>query len=67
MTIRYFRAQCGSLIRDLGPESLAHHIDECEACKDGWSVYDRPESEERRLDDPRRCQAVAINRERHRP
>ena len=61
---RYFRARCESLIRDTGCDDLAVHEAECEACQGGWSVWERPEAEERRTDDPRRGQAAAINKER---
>ena len=56
MTMRYFRARCGSLVRDTGADDLARHEECCPACIGGWSVYDRPESEERKLDDPRHDQ-----------
>ena len=53
---RYHRARCGSLIRDTGSDDLREHEESCSACIGGWSIWDRPESEERKLDDPRRSQ-----------
>jgi len=47
------KAPCDSLIYLSG---LERHKETCEACIGGWSVFDRPESEERRLDDPRHAQ-----------
>lgn len=61
---RYQRMPCGSLVKaeDVGP-----HRDECDACREGYSVFDLTESEERALDDPRRGQAAALNSERYKP
>lgn len=64
MTIRYFRAPCGSLIRDCGADDLERHKARCPACLGGWSVWDIRESEERKLDDPSKGQAAAFNRAR---
>ena len=64
MTIRYFRASCGSLIRDTGADDLARHEAECPACIGGWSIWDLSEAEERRLDDPHRGQTEELNRRR---
>jgi len=47
------KAPCDSLVF---PEDLERHREECEACIGGWSIFDIPESEERRLDDPRHSQ-----------
>ena len=49
----YRRAACGSLVK---PADYEGHFEQCEACRGGWSVFDRPESEERKLDDPRHGQ-----------
>ena len=49
----YRRAACGSLVK---PGDYETHLEDCEACREGWSVFDRPESEERKLDDPRHAQ-----------
>jgi hypothetical protein len=49
----YRRAPCGSLVR---PGDYEAHVEKCEACRGGWSIYDRPEAEERWLDDPRHDQ-----------
>ena len=46
----YVKAPCESLVR-IG--YLEEHQEICPACRGGWSVFDRPESEERYLDDPR--------------
>lgn len=58
----YRKAPCDSLVK---PEDYAAHLEKCEACKGGWSIFDRLESEERKLDDPRWGQAASINRERY--
>lgn len=60
---QYRRAPCDSLVR---PGDYGAHLEQCEACRGGWSVFDPPESEERALDDPRHGQAAEINRERER-
>lgn len=60
----YLRMPCDSLVKR---EDAEEHREECEACKGGWSVFGRPENEERKLDDPRHGQAASINRERYRP
>ena len=59
----YRRAPCDALVK---PEDYEAHVAECEFCNQGASVLDRPESEDERLDDPRRGQAAAINRENKR-
>jgi len=38
------------------PADYEAHVEKCEACREGWSVFDLPESEERKLDDPRHGQ-----------
>ena len=57
---RYHRARCGPLIRDTGADDLRRHEESCAACIGGWSIHDRPESEERYLDDPRHGQAAYL-------
>ena len=57
----YRRTPCDSLVK---VDDYQAHLEECEFCANGGSVLDRPESEERKLDDPRHNQAAAINRER---
>ena len=57
----YLPARCGSLIRETGADDLARHEAKCPACKGGWSIWDLPESEERKLDDPGRGQAEELN------
>lgn len=47
----YVKAPCDSLTRD-----LEAHMEKCQACKEGYSIDDRPESDERYLDDPRHDQ-----------
>jgi hypothetical protein len=55
------KAPCDSLVFS---DDLAAHRETCAACLGGWSVFDRPESEERKLDDPRRGHAEELNRKR---
>lgn len=55
----YVKAPCESLTRN-----LEVHMRDCEACKGGWSVFDRPESEERYLDSPTHGLADELNRRR---
>ena len=62
--INYQKAPCGSLIRDTGADDLARHEESCPACIGSWSIWDLPEAEERKLDEPRRVQAVELNKER---
>lgn len=57
----YRRTPCDSLVLASAYEG---HLEDCEACKGGWSVFDKTESEERTLDDPRRGQAADINSRR---
>ena len=45
----YRKAPCGSLVKFGDYQS---HIEECEFCINGGNVFDRQESEERRLDSP---------------
>ena len=45
--LAYRRAPCDSLVK---PADYEAHLERCEACREGWSVFDRPESEERKLD-----------------
>ena len=52
--IRYFRAPCGSLIRDTGADDLARHEEKCPACLEGQSAWDK--AEDQWLDDPRHDQ-----------
>lgn len=52
----YHRARCGSLIRETGADDLVRHEARCPACLEGWSIYDRTESEERKLDAPQHDQ-----------
>jgi len=47
------KAPCESLVL---ADDLERHLETCDACLGGWSVFDRPESEERKLDDPRHSQ-----------
>ena len=49
----YVRAPCESMVH---PQDLARHKETCKACVEGYSIFDRPESEERYLDDPRHDQ-----------
>lgn len=60
----YQRMPCGSLVI---AEAVESHRDDCGACREGYSVFDLTESEERALDDPRRGQAAALNNERYKP
>ena len=46
----YVKAPCESLVR-IG--YLERHQETCPACRGGWSIWERPETEERYLDDPR--------------
>ena len=64
---RYHRAPCGSLIRDTGADDLARHEASCPVCVRGYSVWDRPESEDDRLNDVRHGQAEGLNQERYKP
>ena len=52
----YRRAPCGSLVK---PADYEAHCEECIVCREGGYIYDRPESEERKLDDPRHAQCRA--------
>ena len=60
----YHRARCGSLIRDTGADDLARHEARCPACLAGYSIWDRPEAEDKWLDDPQRGQAEELNAKR---
>ena len=43
---RYFRARCDSLIRDTGADDLKRHEEHCQACREGYSIFDHGDDDE---------------------